>query len=53
MPTTRLCRRHYGFSRCIPFLKGIHKEENAHMSFGEKFSWGHMKWVMKKVQQTT
>ncbi|KAF4216546.1 hypothetical protein CNMCM8980_001983 [Aspergillus fumigatiaffinis] len=48
--TTKRCRRHYGFSRGIPFRAGIDSELNAYyyLYSGEKMVSGIMKWMIAK-----
>lgn len=51
-PTSKQCRRHYGFEWAIEFRDGIDKEENAYTdSFDQtKYVEGIVNWVIAKVR---
>ncbi|PYI31866.1 actin-like ATPase domain-containing protein [Aspergillus indologenus CBS 114.80] len=49
-PSTKRCRRHYGFSRGIPFREGYDDEKNAYIDafHDKKRVGGIMKWMIAK-----
>ncbi|PYI16838.1 actin-like ATPase domain-containing protein [Aspergillus violaceofuscus CBS 115571] len=52
-PTTRRCRRHYGFKLGMPFVKGVDDESDAYIDewTGLKYTARSMKWMISKVSQ--